>query len=161
MIGNGRACLRFRIGSAGFELPLESVEEIAAVETICPVPLAPTAVKGVATWRGRVVTLLDLATLLGAASPARAANADRLALILMKPFEHLGLYLEGPVELSHEAVARAALRAEMFGEGSLAIRPGTGGDVPTEDRPTLISVPELVAGCERAVLQQFRRRTAP
>jgi len=153
-----RTCLRFRIGSAGFGLPLDSVEEIASVEHICPVPLAPAAVKGVATWRGRVVTLLDLATLLGVEAPPGGGGTDRLALILMKPYEHLGLYLEGPVELAHETMARAALRAELFGRGALQ---GAVEDDPASDPVTLLSVPSLVAGCERAVLERFRRRIAP
>lgn len=152
--------LRFRIGTSSFELPLDSVEEIAAVERICPVPLAPAAVRGVVTWRGRVVTLLDLATLLGDVTPSET-GCDRLAMILMKPYEHLGLYLQGPLELAHEPQATAAIGAGLFDRGSVVVDTGSGVAGASADPLTLLSVPELVEGCERAVMQQFRRRAVP
>jgi len=57
-MSRGGACLLFRLGDRPFGLPLDQVGEIAPVERLHPVPLAPRPVLGLMNLRGQVITLV-------------------------------------------------------------------------------------------------------
>src|SRR2546422_340952 len=97
--GSTSSCVRFRLGQQGFGVPMEEIREITAAGRITPVPLAPPVVRGLANLRGRVVTLIDVATVFARPLPPARFLEDRLALILSSPYEHLGLYVHAPVEI--------------------------------------------------------------
>lgn len=59
--------LAFRVGSAAYALPVAIVREIVRSGTLTPVPRAPRGVLGICSFRGRVVTVIDLGGLLGVA----------------------------------------------------------------------------------------------
>jgi purine-binding chemotaxis protein CheW len=59
--------LAFRVGSSTYALPVSIVREIVRSGTLTPVPRAPNGVLGISSFRGRVVTVIDLGGLLGVA----------------------------------------------------------------------------------------------
>src|SRR5262245_34587179 len=100
-MANGESCVRFRLGRQGFGMPLDQVHEIVAAGSITPVPLAPSVIRGLANVRGRVVTLIDIATVFQRVLPPAHAAVERLALILSPPWGHLAVYVHAPVEIGH------------------------------------------------------------
>jgi purine-binding chemotaxis protein CheW len=70
----------FRLDSARYALPLGAVREVVVhAEGLVRVPRAPPAVLGVVNLRGRVVTVVDFATLLDL--PVSAAPPRKLVLL--------------------------------------------------------------------------------
>jgi len=57
--------LGFRVASNSYALPVSIVREIVRAAHVTPVPRAPAGVLGIASFRGRVVTIIDLGTRLG------------------------------------------------------------------------------------------------
>ena len=53
------------IGGSRYALPMSSVDEVGRPPAITRVPGLPAWVTGVANWRGRVLAILDLRSLLG------------------------------------------------------------------------------------------------
>lgn len=103
-------------------LPLSAIAAVAPLDTIVPLPLAPAYVRGVATWRGHVVPVLDLSPLFGA--PALVGD---LAAIVQQG----------------EAVA-AVLVEEVYGEATLARTSAVGASAPAANgaaHATLHSAP--------------------
>lgn len=68
-----------RLGSGRFAVPMASVAEVGRVPAVTRIPGLPAWVAGAANWRGRVMPVLDLRELLGAA----ADDADRMSRILV------------------------------------------------------------------------------
>jgi purine-binding chemotaxis protein CheW len=60
-----REYVTFRIGGQLFGLPITQVQEVFAANQITRVPRAPGPVRGLLNLRGRVVTAICLASLLG------------------------------------------------------------------------------------------------
>ena len=69
-----------RLGSGRFAVSLSSVEEVGRVPAVTRVPGTPGWVAGVANWRGRILPILDLRSLLGATEAPLAADARLLVL---------------------------------------------------------------------------------
>ena len=108
-----RLCVRFKLGDQSFGLPLSEVREIVHARAIAGVPLAPAAVRGLLSMRGRVITLLDPAALLGLPLPPARRPTDQLGLLLAAPWEHVGLYVHAPAEIlrARGAAVASATRA--------------------------------------------------
>jgi purine-binding chemotaxis protein CheW len=72
----------FRVASERYALPLAAVREVVVPQPpFARVPRAPEAVRGVMNLRGRVVAVVDLATLVGLpAQPLQAATGHVLML---------------------------------------------------------------------------------
>lgn len=65
-----------RLGEETYGLPLRSLTAVFQVTTaVVPVPCTPPFVAGITNIRGRVVPVIDLATLLGISAAASEANA--------------------------------------------------------------------------------------
>ncbi|HTJ85213.1 MAG TPA: chemotaxis protein CheW [Polyangiaceae bacterium] len=62
--------LAFRVGHSVFAVPVAIVREIVRTSHITSVPRAPHAVLGITSFRGRIVTVLDLGLRLGEGSSA-------------------------------------------------------------------------------------------
>ncbi len=79
--------LGFRVGSSSYALPVSMVREIVRATFVTPVPRAPEYVLGIASFRGRVVTIVDLGTRMGVTcsvvSPAGGQLKGRRLRILM------------------------------------------------------------------------------
>jgi len=175
------SCVRFRLGRQGFGLPLEQVREIVAAGAITPVPLAPAVIRGLANVRGRLVTLIDVATVFQRALPPARDPVERLALILAPPFGHLGVYVHAPVEIG-QAVAEKPTQAMSAVAGKMGVGEAGGNAAATTGAGTekegsggsggpavglatvsgelvhMVSARDLVAFCEAKVLEGFRRK---
>ncbi|HKY33010.1 MAG TPA: chemotaxis protein CheW [Candidatus Polarisedimenticolia bacterium] len=159
------ACLRFHLGKETFGLPLEQVREIAVVDRVAPVPLAPEAILGVMNLRGRVITLLDVGRLVGRPLAPPRGPLDRLALVLAAPHEHLALYVHAPVEIgtaAPEAVLAGAVAGSMAAaaEDAGTAAPSAPAGLPAgspEGMVQILSAHEVVARCEGNVVARFRR----
>jgi two-component system chemotaxis response regulator CheV len=60
-----RSFIRFELGGERYCVPLESVTKIERVPPIIAVPRTPSFVRGIASLRGEIVTVIDLAAVIG------------------------------------------------------------------------------------------------
>ena len=164
-----RACVRFRLGTEGFGIPMSQVSEIAPVEKITRVPMAPAAVKGLVRLRGHVVTLIDVSRIFEREHPAARSPEDCLMVILAEPYQHLGLYVHAPVEIGRTArqnplpaATSLAMVAAIDSGGSYRSAGLNFADredeTPEGEVVHLLSTREIVAWCDARVLEGFRRR---
>lgn len=78
-----RPCVLIRLaGEDGgrWAVPMVDVAEVGPATAVTRVPSLPPWLPGVATWRGRVLAVLDLAVLLGGPSP-RDAGGTRMVVL--------------------------------------------------------------------------------
>ena len=97
-----------RLGGCRYALPMSSVAEVGRPPGLTRVPGLPGWVAGVANWRGRVLAVLDLRSLL-AAETGPLDRRGRL-VVLSHGGVRLGLLVEsvaGGAELDPEAVEPA------------------------------------------------------
>jgi chemotaxis signal transduction protein len=69
-----------RLGAGRFAVALASIAEVGRVPAVTRVPGMPGWVAGVANWRGRILPILDLRELLGAAAGPFGGGARLLVL---------------------------------------------------------------------------------
>jgi len=121
-----------RLGSGRFAVSLGSVEEVGRVPAITRVPGTPGWVAGVANWRGRILPMLDLRSLLGAAETPLAGGA-RL-LVLSAEGVSVGMLVEAV-----EGTAVVAAAAEPFPSSLSAAAAGLlVGQLPHPDGPVAV-----------------------
>ena len=154
------SCVRFALDGQSFGLPLDQVREIAAVQRVLPVPFAPPHILGLINLRGQVVTLLDMAAILGRPFSQEAAGSG-MALVLSSPRENLALRVPAPVRIgeSHPVTvaATAAVGAADDGDAAAHHLVGMGPD----DLVEVLSAPDLIARVEERLLAGFRTGVAP
>jgi hypothetical protein len=93
--------LVFDLASKTYALRLTEVSGVVAMGPLRRVPMAPAGVLGLAEWRGRLLTVLDLPGLLDERHGKGSPSLVRLA----PPFDHLALFVP------------AGLRVEEVGIG--------------------------------------------
>lgn len=76
---NNRELLAFVVGSETYALPLDAVREILKPPPVTPVPRSPRDVLGVISVRGRITTVVDLRSRLGAVM----AELDKHSRVLL------------------------------------------------------------------------------
>ena len=108
-----------RIGGCRYALPRAAVDEVGRPPGLTRVPGLPAWVAGVANWRGRVLAVLDLRTLLGA-SPAPLDRRARLVVLTRSGV---------PAGLLVEAVSGTVAVADDAVEPALSHLPGTTGQL--------------------------------
>ena len=169
---SSHACVRFRLGDEGFGIPLSQVRQIAPVDRITVVPMAPAAVRGIVCLRGHVVTLIDVATIFARELPVARSREDCLMVLLAEPWEHLGLYVHAPVEIGRTtlktlqpAATSLAMVAAIDSSGSnYHQNRDIGSRLDTDENEAaggvvhLLSTKEIVAWCDARVLEGFRIR---
>ena len=84
--------LAFRLGAEKYAVELRDVLEILMPRNLAPVPRAGDVVKGVASVRGAVLAVLDLARRLGF-EPAQPTKTARI-LVLRDGDEQLGFWVD-------------------------------------------------------------------
>lgn len=92
----------FRIGSERYGLPLAAVREVVNPAPMSVVPRAPRSVRGIMNLRGRVITIVDLETLLALAPgrPSPEPLPQGKVVLLDRGRRDLGLLI-GEVEGVH------------------------------------------------------------
>ena len=147
------SCVRFSLDGQSFGLPLDQVREIAAVQRVHPVPFAPPHVVGLINLRGQVVTLLDMAAILGRPFTPEA-DAPGMALVLSAPRENLALRVPAPVQIGEARALMASVGGDGASEDEMV---GMGPD----DLVELLSAPRLIERVEERLLAGFRTGVAP
>lgn len=82
-----------RLGAGRFAVDLASVAEVGRAPAVTRVPGLPIWLAGVANWRGRILPVLDLRTLLGA--DAVALDAAGRLIVLTDGGIAVGLLVDG------------------------------------------------------------------
>ena len=52
--------VNFTVGDVNYGVPVEQVREVRDVQTVTPVPGAPSYIEGVTNLRGQIITVMDL-----------------------------------------------------------------------------------------------------
>lgn len=81
-----------RLGRGRFATDLASVAEVGRVPVITRIPGVPTWLAGAANWRGRILPILDLRTLLGA--PTTGSNRSSRLLVLTERGTVVGVLVD-------------------------------------------------------------------
>jgi purine-binding chemotaxis protein CheW len=142
--------LVFSFGGDVYGVPLVAVKEIFPADDLYPVPRAPRPIRGLVDVRGRMVTALDVAALIGGEeAPAGRGNL----MILIEPRDHLGLWSPAAIDL--RAVDLTAVLPRP--DGKEADPDVFEGFVTTpEGLVTLLSVDRVVRACEQEILKRYR-----
>jgi chemotaxis signal transduction protein len=121
-----------RLGSGRFAVDLASVAEVGRAPLVTRVPGLPGWLAGVANWRGRILPVLDLRTLLGA--DALALDSRARLLVLTHGSHVVGMVVD------------AVDGTTMLGSDVAAFPPASGphgasllsGQVPRDDGPIAV-----------------------
>jgi chemotaxis signal transduction protein len=82
-----------RLGDAPCAIRMDSVAEVGRLPAVTRIPGTPAWVAGAANWRGRILAVVDIRTLLGAA-PSTTGTLGRL-VVLTDGHVTVGLLTEG------------------------------------------------------------------
>ena len=80
-------------------LPAAMVGEVLADRPVHPLPLAPSAIAGITTDRGRPITVIELDRLLRLEGPPSPSS---YLVVLAPPFAHLALRVRGELHIEPE-----------------------------------------------------------
>jgi chemotaxis signal transduction protein len=99
-------CLLFRAGGERFAIRAADVQKVTPLGLRSCLPRLPPAIHGISQHRGRIVTVVDAAIVLGVSdAPSTPRDPSRL-LLLERPVRHVGLLVDGVDEI--EAIALPA-----------------------------------------------------
>jgi purine-binding chemotaxis protein CheW len=123
----------FLVGDVAYAVRIEAVREIVNPLDIVELPRAPVAVRGVASFRGDVVPVVDLRTRF-ALGPSGSTRKNKWIVIDVAPKPKLVAHEPAPPAPAGRYVALVVDSVtEVFGTGGQAIRPaptlGDGDDV--------------------------------
>jgi chemotaxis signal transduction protein len=113
-----RAVVVVRLGEAEFGVPVTRVREVVRAPAATPVPFTTPAVRGIASVRGEIVPVLDLAArVLGAPAP----GAARLVVVSDAAGAPVGLLVDRVVGLADplDATRQAPPEAEAAAPAGL------------------------------------------
>lgn len=91
-------CLLFQAGRERFAIRAADVQKVTPAGQRSHLPRLPATLLGITQHRGRVVTVVDAAAVLGAAGPRVVGDTNRL-LLLERPVRHLGLWVDAVDEI--------------------------------------------------------------
>ena len=121
-----------RLGTGRFAVSLACVAEVGRVPSVTRVPGTPGWVAGVANWRGRILPILDLRSLLGAAETP-LDNQARL-LVLSADGVSVGLLVEAVEGTAVVAATAEPFPATLAGSAARLLA----GQLPQPDGPVAV-----------------------
>lgn len=128
-----------RLGAGRFAVALPAVAEVGNVPPVTRVPGVPAWLAGVANWRGRILPVLDLRTLLGADAVPFAARA-RL-VVLATEGANVGLLVDGVEGTTSTAEEVAPFPAGVSGAAESLVS----GQLPRDEGPVaVLDVPAVM-----------------
>ena len=144
--------LTFDFENERYGLDVDEIRELVSPETIKAVPMTPMEIRGLMVRKGRVITVLDLCSLLGFPIPEDASEC-RVA-ILREPCNHIGLLFFGEGQIVDlPAVARSPE------EGDLS--PFIKGLAKTNGLLyNVLSTEGILTACQQRIWETFRVGTA-
>jgi chemotaxis signal transduction protein len=132
---SGERALIFELGDRCYALRLATVDGLSEPGPVRRVHDAPHGVLGLAEWRGRLVTVLDLGALLGAGPIDGPASLVGLA----SPLAHAALHVPAAIRIG---------RVTGSGDGREARKPLPGNGAPDLIDPfALVQRVAARAGC--------------
>lgn len=134
-----------RLGAGRFAVDLDRVAEVGRVPVITRIPGVPTWLAGLANWRGRILPILDLRTLLGA--DAFAAPATARVVVVTIESAVVGLLVDAVDGTTTVGGDLAPFPAVLPGAGADLVR----GQVPREDGPVAVLDVEAVMRLREAL----------
>jgi purine-binding chemotaxis protein CheW len=109
-VDSGQEHVVVRLGGSRCALAMSDVAEVGRPPALTRVPGLPAWVAGAANWRGRVLAVLDLGTMLGAALPAPERSGRMV--VLTRARVSVGILVEtveGTLQVQPERVEAALL----------------------------------------------------
>jgi len=104
--------LLFELQRESYAMCLDAVAGLFEAGPLRKVPGAPRGVLGLAEWRGRLLTVIDLPMLVG----DRPCSRSPCLVHLVAPWDNLALHIPGPVHLGHAPLPDACLVAALAAE---------------------------------------------
>jgi purine-binding chemotaxis protein CheW len=128
----GSEAVVVRLGTGRFAANLDAVAEVGRLPSVTRIPGAPAWLAGVANWRGRLLPVLDLRSLLGAdASPV--GTSARL-VVLTADGVSAGIVVDAVEGTGALDTAVEEFPAALADRGTLLLS----GQVPTADGPIAV-----------------------
>ena len=121
-----------RIGTSRYAVGLTHVAEVGKVPSLSRVPGVPAWLAGVANWRGRILPVLDLRSLLGAEA-VRFGSTARLVVLSVEGTS-VGMLADSVEGTSALGATLAPMPAVLPGAGAELVR----GQVPRDDGPVAV-----------------------
>jgi purine-binding chemotaxis protein CheW len=121
-----------RLGTGRFAVSLASVAEVGRVPSVTRVPGTPVWVAGVANWRGRILPVFDLRSLLGA--PESALGTGARLLVLSTDGVSVGLLVDAVEGTAVVAASAEAFPANLAGSAARLLA----GQLPHPDGPVAV-----------------------
>lgn len=113
----------FLVGDVGYAVRIESVREIVNPLEVVALPRAPAAVRGVASFRGEVVPVIDLRVRF-ALGPMASARKNKWIVVDVTPRPRVAPHAPPPPPSRGRYVALVVdSMTEVFGTGGEEIRP--------------------------------------
>jgi chemotaxis signal transduction protein len=135
---NGIDAITFSLGRERYAIEARYVFAVFRLESLTPLPGARAPVAGVTPWRGDVLTVLDIRSLIGTS----ATSLDDLArvIVLGTSRPELGLLadrLDDPLQLGPDSIH--PLTADRASRGSDILRGVTSDAIVILDAPALLA----------------------
>jgi purine-binding chemotaxis protein CheW len=128
----GSEAVVVRLGTGRFAADLDTVAEVGRMPAVTRIPGAPVWLAGVANWRGRLLPVLDLRSLLGA--DASAAGTSARLVVLTADGMSAGIVVDAVEGTGALDAAAEELPAALADRGTRLLS----GQVPTADGPIAV-----------------------
>jgi chemotaxis signal transduction protein len=92
-------CLLFRAGGERFAIRAADVQKVTPLGQRSCLPRLPQAIHGISQHRGRIVTVVDAAIVLGVSGEPSTPRDQTRLLLLERPVRHVGLLVDGVDEI--------------------------------------------------------------
>jgi purine-binding chemotaxis protein CheW len=89
--------VNFTIDDVNYGVPVEQVREVRDIQTVTPIPGAPSYVEGVTNLRGQIITVMDLRKRLGI--PQKGKAGEKIIVIVSEK-NTVGVIVDSVTEVS-------------------------------------------------------------
>lgn len=117
LVGEQTDIFAFRLCGRGYGLPAACVELVAPAQAPTPVPTVPLHVRGVVHLRGRILTVIDLAVVLGLGEAGLADERER-RLVVIAAGQHPYAFL-ADTALGVRCVEASAVTTHVTDDGAM------------------------------------------
>ena len=110
--------ITFKIGDEIFTVDIKNVREVVNVKDIIKVPKAPHYVEGVMNLRGKIITLVNSASILGFGSTVN--NKSKVLIYAIDNEEDVGLVVDhvlGVLRINGKSIEKPVMSVNSYVEG--------------------------------------------
>lgn len=149
--------LVFRLGDDEFALPIEAVEEIAAVpQQVRRVPKTPRFLEGVTNWRGAVLPVIDQRRRFD--MPALDAGTGRRMIVVRTDAHRAGLIVDAVTDVLRVSSSTLKPAPDLTGDVNKLIL-GVVNPGNADRMILLVDSAELLTRAERGLLEKFQKES--